>query len=311
MHTRSVLRGSSVLKAAAVASAMFVPTLGAADFITLRSADGTVNLDGKFLAFEDNFYLIETALGELRVSAERMSCEGKGCPVIELSAADVQISGSNAVGQGMMPLLLEGFAGYLDADATVTVADGQGKLLAELVADAGFGDPISSYLVSSSASASAFADLLDKSSEIGMSARRILPEEAEQLQLSGAGDMNSPQQEHLLAVDSLVVITHPDNPVQSLTSQQLAQIFSGRITNWKQLGGDDAAITVVDRPAGSSARGVMMAALFTETAPAASAERVRPCRRYLCRDHGERGQARHRFRVLRLSARRQADHDRE
>lgn len=268
MLTRSVLKGSSALSALAFVGAMALPGTASAEFVTLRSADGTVNLSGTFLAFEDNFYVISTDLGQLRVSAERVSCSGAGCPSFEIDTADVMIAGSDTVGQGMMPLLLEGYAGFLEADATVTVADGAAQMFAEFVGDAGFGEPIGSYLVSSTNSAAAFTGLLDKSSEIGMSARRILPKEAAELARAGAGNMKSPKQEHIVAVDSLVVITHPSNPVTSLTTKQLADIYAGRITNWKELGGADASITVLDRPEASSTRQDVMRAILNGPAPA-------------------------------------------
>lgn len=268
MLTRSALKGSSALRALAVVGALMLPGMASADFVTLRSADGTVNLSGTFVAFDDNFYVISTDLGELRVSAERVSCSGDGCPTFEIDTADVLIAGSDTVGQGMMPLLLEGYAGFLEAEATVTVADGAEQLFAEFVGDAGFGEPIGSYLVSSTGSSEAFTSLLEKKSEIGMSARRIRPQEAAVLARSGAGNMTSPKQEHLVAVDSLVVITHPSNPVASLTTAQVADIYAGRITNWNQVGGPDAQITVVDRPEDSSTREDFMQAIVNGPAPA-------------------------------------------
>lgn len=50
-----------------------------------------------------------------------------------------------------------------------------------------------------------------------------------------------------VAWDALVVITHPDNPVNDLTLDQLRLIFTGRITNWKTLGGPDQAIHLYAR----------------------------------------------------------------
>ncbi len=58
------------------------------------------------------------------------------------------------------------------------------------------------------------------------------------------------------AVDGVAAVTHPDNPVKALTSAQLAKIFSGKIQNWKALGGADAAITLYTRDAASGTRAV-------------------------------------------------------
>lgn len=54
--------------------------------------------------------------------------------------------------------------------------------------------------------------------------------------------------------DGLVPIVHPNNPVTNLTMEQLAQIFTGQITNWREVGGSDQRITVIIREEGSGAR---------------------------------------------------------
>jgi phosphate transport system substrate-binding protein len=78
-----------------------------------------------------------------------------------------------------------------------------------------------------------------------MSSRRIVPEEARALRAAGAGNMIDPSQENIVAVDSLVVIVHPNNPVESLTFDQLARIYAGEITNWAEVGGADVTIAVI------------------------------------------------------------------
>ena len=57
-----------------------------------------------------------------------------------------------------------------------------------------------------------------------------------------------------IAVDGVAVVVHEQNPVQSLTTQQIQAIFRGEITNWNQVGGSDASITVVSRVEGSGIR---------------------------------------------------------
>jgi phosphate transport system substrate-binding protein len=58
------------------------------------------------------------------------------------------------------------------------------------------------------------------------------------------------------AIDGLAVIVHPSNPVQDLTLEQLYSIFSGAVTNWAELGGNDQVIAPIGREAGSGSRGV-------------------------------------------------------
>lgn len=80
-------------------------------------------------------------------------------------------------------------------------------------------------------------------SEIGMSSRDLEEEE----RASGLV-------ETIVAYDGIVVVTHPSNKVKNLTMDQVKAIFTGEITNWKELGGDDLEIVVVSREDGSGSR---------------------------------------------------------
>jgi phosphate transport system substrate-binding protein len=214
--------------------------------------------------------MVRTPLGDLRIAASRVSCEGDACPVIEVDGADVQIAGSDTVGLGLMPLLLEGYAGNIEAAATISAGSGS-NVIAELVGDDGFGEELGSYLVTSSGSNDAFSTLLENQADIGMSSRRIRPTEARALSKAGAGNMVSPEQEHIVAVDSLVVVTNPDNPINSLTMAQLQGIYEGKITNWQELGGPDLAIQPVTLSEDNGTRSVFESRVFdTEVTLASS-----------------------------------------
>lgn len=60
------------------------------------------------------------------------------------------------------------------------------------------------------------------------------------------------------AIDGVAVAMHPSNKISDLTTQQVKEIFSGKITNWKELGGDDAAINLYTREDGSGTREVFV-----------------------------------------------------
>lgn len=80
-------------------------------------------------------------------------------------------------------------------------------------------------------------------SEIGMSSRDLKEEEKK-----------NGLKESIIAYDGIVVVTHPSNKVKNLTMEQVKQIFTGKVTNWKELGGDDMEIVVVSREDGSGSR---------------------------------------------------------
>ena len=62
---------------------------------------------------------------------------------------------------------------------------------------------------------------------------------------------------HQVAWDAIVVVTHPTNPVSNLTMEQLKKIYAGQITSWKELGGPDQAIHIVERSGKDSGVGYM------------------------------------------------------
>ena len=60
--------------------------------------------------------------------------------------------------------------------------------------------------------------------------------------------------ETTLALDGIAVIVHPDNAVKDLDLETVAKIYTGEITNWKELGGSDSEIVLIGREAGSGTR---------------------------------------------------------
>lgn len=83
-----------------------------------------------------------------------------------------------------------------------------------------------------------------KTTDIGDSSRALTDEE----KAKGL-------EENIVAIDGIATITNKSNKVTNLTKDQLAKIYTGQITNWKDLGGQDEAIVVIGREAGSGTRG--------------------------------------------------------
>lgn len=252
---------------AILVGALSLPAPVLAESVRLTSPDGTVNLNGDLIDFSDGTYTVRTNLGDLRVSADRVRCEGAGCPGGDATTADIIIAGSDTVGLGVMPLLMSGYASYLRAEADIQSTSNEGEIIASFVGDDGFGEDLASYLVNSTTSGQGFKTLLEKGAHISMASRRIKPKEARQLKADGAGNMISPSQENIVAVDSLVIVSHPSNPVKEISIEQLRQVYAGQITNWSELGGDDVEITVVTRQDGSGTRSVFESRLFTDAEP--------------------------------------------
>ena len=79
--------------------------------------------------------------------------------------------------------------------------------------------------------------------DIGLSSRALKDDE----KASGL-------KETTLALDGIAIIVTPQNPVKDLTLEQIAKIYTGEITNWKDVGGEDAEIVLIGREAGSGTR---------------------------------------------------------
>ena len=72
--------------------------------------------------------------------------------------------------------------------------------------------------------------------------------------------------ENIAAIDGIAVITDKENMVADLSSEQLASIYTGEISNWSELGGNDEEIVVIGREAGSGTRGAFEELLDIEDA---------------------------------------------
>lgn len=103
-----------------------------------------------------------------------------------------------------------------------------------------------SLAVTGGGSGTGIAALINGTTSIAESSRAIKPEEIEDAKSKGIEP-----KEYKVGFDGIAVVAHPDNPVASLTVAQLADIFTGRTTNWKDLGGNDEEIVVLSREVNS------------------------------------------------------------
>ena len=72
--------------------------------------------------------------------------------------------------------------------------------------------------------------------------------------------------DHQVAVVGIAVVSHPDTGVDSLTKEQLLDIFTGKVTNWSEVGGADQKIQIINRPGSSGTRATFESyALGTKT----------------------------------------------
>ena len=96
--------------------------------------------------------------------------------------------------------------------------------------------------INQTGSSSGIKDTISGTTEIGMSSRELTNEESKNLK------------EVTIAVDGIGVVVNKNNPVKNLTLEQIKDIFTGKITNWSEVGGEDKEIVVVSREEGSGTR---------------------------------------------------------
>lgn len=100
--------------------------------------------------------------------------------------------------------------------------------------------------VTGGGSGTGIAALLNGTVDLANASRKIKAEEMAEAEKKGITPV-----EFVVARDAIAIIVHPDNPVQHLTLQQISDIYQGKITNWREVGGKDRPIVLLSRETNS------------------------------------------------------------
>ena len=100
--------------------------------------------------------------------------------------------------------------------------------------------------VTGGGSGTGIAALINNTVDLANASRQIKDEEIAEAQSKGVEPV-----EHIIARDAIAVIVNPENPVNELTLQQISDIYSGKTTNWSEVGGDDRPIVKLSRETNS------------------------------------------------------------
>jgi phosphate transport system substrate-binding protein len=123
----------------------------------------------------------------------------------QLSAGEIMIKGSDTLGAKMVPQLMQA---YMKLHPEITF-----RIVAE-------------------GSSTGFKALLEGECDIGMASR---PASQEELEMFKQADLELHR--HTVAHDAIIVIVHPDNPLENISLKDLERIFTGELRNWSDLGG--------------------------------------------------------------------------
>ncbi len=160
-----------------------------------------------------------------------VACHGRNSPPSGNSQVILRIHGSNTIGAQLAPALAEAFLRTQGATEVKMIP----REREEVVVQGVFPDSsLKSIEIAAHGSATAFTDLKDNKCDIGNASRQIKPDEV--ITLSALGDMLSPASEHVLGLDGIAIIVNVGNSIQSLSKEQLHQVFDGKLTDWAEVG---------------------------------------------------------------------------
>lgn len=160
-----------------------------------------------------------------------------------------RIQGSNTIGEVLAPELLKAFYANEGAQQATLRKSGIDVENSLEVSFAGKKE-VSVIPIHAHGSSTGFAALNNNMTELAMASRRIKDKEVKQLE-GRYGNLKSKSTEHIIGMDGLAVIVNPDNPIAHLSTENLAKLFSGNITNWSELGGKDQAVKIFARDSNS------------------------------------------------------------
>ncbi|MEP7010277.1 MAG: phosphate ABC transporter substrate-binding/OmpA family protein [Acidobacteriota bacterium] len=155
----------------------------------------------------------------------------------------LRLHGSNTIGSDLAPALVEKFLNREGATGIHRVPGAEDEVAVEGRLP-GESEPVV-VEIAAHGSGTAYEDLAAGTADIGMSSRRIKPDE--KVRLAALGDMTSAAAEHVLGLDGVAVIVSRANRLESLTLDQIRDLFSGRIADWSSLGGPAGPVQIYSR----------------------------------------------------------------
>jgi phosphate transport system substrate-binding protein len=195
-----------------------------------------------------------------------MACEGTACPDPEGFVPELRLSGEAGLGEVLLPALVEGYAAAQGwaveriADGSFVLREGEAEVLRVALRLGTTGDGI--------------ADLLAGEAELAILGRAPRPEEEALLSEAGLGE-GAALRLRPLARGALVPVTGAGQRVARVSLLDLAQVFSGEVTSWAALGGEDVPVRAHLGPEDSAAAQAFVAEVLEATGRALSPEVVR------------------------------------
>ena len=208
--------------------------------VTLQAHDKSMSVSGELTSFDGLIYTIKSNLGDVEIDASMVTCTGDGCPVT-LDEGKFSIAGSNEFGTGLMPSLIDYFALVNDMNAIEALDADPLETIFNL--ESNIDETAVEISIFSNGTDLALDALSNRTAAIGMVSNtpNFKNSATPKLISSNPLDINNT---NLIALDAIAIVVSPKNPIDSLSLDQLARIFSGEIVNWNEIGGLDGEISV-------------------------------------------------------------------
>ncbi len=207
----------------AMVFAVLFPTASLAQDVTLTSRDGSLAISGTLQAYDGEFFRIDSKYGQLTVDAQGVICDGPACPDLTAPKAVIRLVGERDAGGALLQPLVQAFAaarGLIYAaptppDGLTTLTDpATGKVLAEF----------------------SFQPMPPDTARAELKAGRA--------DMIIASDTTADFGARALAMDALIPIVAPDNPLPGISTLDLAKALAGDVENWAQIGGPDMPLVL-------------------------------------------------------------------
>lgn len=233
--------------------------------VVLSPKSGGFDFEGDLKSFDGTTYVLETATGSMALPASGFECTAGECAkpgsqIMPASAAPapagpprIAIHGAAIIGTTLMPALLSGFAAKKGERVWRGAAASANEIRLDLAVTnpiAGGDGSTAQIDLHTDGTASGLAALARGDAQIAMASRPIRADEIAKLPALQRGH-TSRYQAHVIGLDGVAILISPQRKLDALTLNQLALIFSGRMTNWSELGLEPGAIKLYAPDAGN------------------------------------------------------------
>lgn len=230
----------SISSAALIAA---LPAVISAEPVTVLSVDRSVQLQGDLVSFDEETLVLRTQFGELALDRAMVTCVGADCPV-EAFDLDATFALADDQSSTLVRSLVEGFAASKSMLALARAND-NGDIARVVLMRNGQAEQVGSIDFAVSSLEDSFEAL--RKGEVNFMVSPVpMPEAiAARFVADGLYDPRAQGNATVVALDALVPVVHPSNSVRALSLTDIAEVLSGRVQNWSQLGGEDRPIRVI------------------------------------------------------------------